>query len=381
MHKVEQNYTHTHTHTHTHTKPTNCPKFKCNTFSVSFSVCRCNSVVLSSKVGRKRKKKESGDSSENGICGCGLPACCFQPVLLVALFMQISGVSLALTWPHRLCLLRVLLCGSLCYKLSPFQAHWERWHCTHILRPVCLFTVHVGGGCSPLSCVVFLLPPFSQAFLLLVTGQCCCSCQPPCLFTAHVRSGSSLLSCGVFLPPPLSQAFPLLDAGHAPPLLPEPLLLTWLVYLQFWEGFPSPNLRHSVCPTLFPVCLYCSYFLLVSFSFFPGWRSVCPGGYFALAQACLWEYCGTMKLTRSASSQAVFAQATGGPGALLVSPFNVKWRFSALAGGVEGSKLCLFSVIMPAKYVCSVSPRFHYRRLAFCFLPLAAILESQESAL
>jgi hypothetical protein len=67
---------------------------------------------------------------------------------------------------------------------------------------------------------------------------------------------------------------------------------------------------------------------------------------------------------------------TGGPGALLVSPFNVKWRFSALAGGMEGSKLCLFSVIMPAKCVSSFSPRFHYRRLAFCFLLLAAILES-----
>jgi hypothetical protein len=47
-------------------------------------------------------------------------------LLLEALFMQISGVSLALTWPRRLCLLSVLLCGSLCYKLSPFQAHWER---------------------------------------------------------------------------------------------------------------------------------------------------------------------------------------------------------------------------------------------------------------
>jgi hypothetical protein len=63
------------------------------------------------------------------------------------------------------------------------------------------------------------------------------------------------------------------------------------------------------------------------------------------------------------------------PGGLLVSPFNVKWRFSAPAGDVEGSKLCLFSVIMPAKCVSSVSPRFHYRRLTFCFLPLAAILE------
>jgi hypothetical protein len=47
-----------------------------------------------------------------------------------------------------------------------------------------------------------------------------------------------------------------------------------------------------------------------------------------------------------------------------------------MAGGVEGSKFCLFLVLFPVRYVSSVSPRFHYRRHAFCFLPLAAILES-----
>jgi hypothetical protein len=116
--------------------------------------------------------------------------------------------------------------------------------------------------------------------------------------------------------------------------------------------------------------------LICQFLFFPWWRSVCPGGYAALAQGCLWEYRCTAKLTLSMSSHAVWAQATGSLGALLVSPFNVKWRFSALAGGVEGSKFCLFLVILPAKCVSSIFPRFHYRRLAFCFLPLAAILES-----
>jgi hypothetical protein len=54
------------------------------------------------------------------------------------------------------------------------------------------------------------------------------------------------------------------------------------------------------------------FLLLISqFLFFPGWRSVCPGRYAALAQACLWEYCGTAKLTLSMSSQAVWARATG----------------------------------------------------------------------
>jgi hypothetical protein len=44
-------------------------------------------------------------------------------------------------------------------------------------------------------------------------------------------------------------------------------------------------------------------------------------------------------------------------------------------GGVEGSTFCLFLVVLPARCVSSISPRFHYRRHAFCFLSLAAILE------
>jgi hypothetical protein len=195
MHKVEQNYTHTHTQKKKKKSPTKCPQFKCNTVSVSFSACKCNSVVLSSKVGRKRKKA-SGGSSESGICNCGLPACCFQPVAGGIIYADLWG-ELALTWSHRLCLLRVLLCGGLCHRLSPFQA-LGKVTLPHVVRPACLFTAHLG-------------------------------------------SGSSLLS----------QASPLLVAGHAP-LQAEPLWSARLVYLQSWEGFPSPNLQRSGCPTLFP---------------------------------------------------------------------------------------------------------------------------------
>jgi hypothetical protein len=63
-----------------------------------------------------------------------------------------------------------------------------------------------------------------------------------------------------------------------------------LDYLQFWEGFPSPPLWHSGHPTVFATCLYCSYCLLLSFSFFLRWGSVCLGGYADLAQGCLWKY-------------------------------------------------------------------------------------------
>jgi hypothetical protein len=190
-------------------------------------------------------------------------------LLLEVLFMQLSGMRLTLTWPCRLCLLRVLLCVSRCYKLSPFQAHWGRWHSTCSLRPACLFTVRMGSKSSP-------------------------------------------LSCGVFLPPPLSQAFPLLVAGHTPRLPPESLHPAQLVYLQFREGFPSPNLWHSVHPTLFPACLYCSYCLLLSFSFFPRVEVSLSRVYAALAQASLWEYRGTVKFTLSTSSQAIWAWAAGG---------------------------------------------------------------------
>jgi hypothetical protein len=78
----------------------------------------------------------------------------------------------------------------------------------------------------------------------------------------------------------------------------------------------------------------------------------------------------------SASSQAVWAPASGCTGALLVSPFNVKWGCYAWGGSVEESKFCLFSVVFPVMCISSFSPRFYFRNHAFCFLPLAAILES-----
>jgi hypothetical protein len=156
---------------------------------------------------------------------------------------------------------------------------------------------------------------------------------------------------------------------HAP-LPPEPLRPARIVYLQSREGFPSPNLQRSGRPTLFPACLNCSYCLLLSFSFFP-WVEV------SLSRGLCCSGPGlSVGVPRYHEAHLVCVFPVGAGHWRLVSPFNVKWRFSAPAGDVEGLKLCLFSVIMPAKCVSSISPRFHYRRVTFCFLPLAAILES-----
>jgi hypothetical protein len=63
-------------------------------------------------------------------------------------------------------------------------------------------------------------------------------------------------------------------------------------------------------------------------------------------------------------------------GALLVSLFNEEWGCYTWAGGVEVLEFCLFLMFLPAKCFSSVSPRFYFRKKAFCFLPLVAILES-----
>jgi hypothetical protein len=142
-----------------------------------------------------------------------------------------------------------------------------------------------GKWVFPLSCGVFLPPPLLQALLLLIAGHVLL------LLLAGVFVYNS---CGRGVLPPLLWSFPpsaTLTSFAAPgcwACAPAPTLSgqAWLVYLQFREGFPSPPLRR---PTLFATCLY-SYCLLLSFSFFPVWGSVCPGGYADLAQGCLWKY-------------------------------------------------------------------------------------------
>jgi hypothetical protein len=119
-------------------------------------------------------------------------------LLLEALFMQISGVNLALTWPCRLCLLRFLLCVSLCYKLSPFQALGKV-----TLHPRCQACVFIYSSCRrwvfpPLLCsfpptsafTSFPAPDYWAVLLLL----------PAAMFV--------YTSCGKWVFPPLLWSFP-----------------------------------------------------------------------------------------------------------------------------------------------------------------------------
>jgi hypothetical protein len=152
---------------------------------------------------------------------------------------------------------------------------------------------------------------------------------------------------------------------------------SWLLQLACCDGFPLAPLQCSGCPALFATCLFC-YSLLFSFFFF---LLSLGGGRSVQGAMLIWPrvVCGNIACTLwSESSRAVWALPSGGSaGALLVSPFKV--RCYAQAGGVEGSKVCLFSVVFPVRCISSVSPRFYFRKHAFCFLPLAAILESSKT--
>jgi hypothetical protein len=147
----------------------------------------------------------------------------------------------------------------------------------------------VGSGSSPFSCRVFLPLPLLQAFLLLIAG-------PVLLLLPAGQHVCLQLTWEVGLPP--SVEFSSLHHSHKlscswllgarprfHPLQPGPACLFTVPVRS-----PLPPLQRSGHSTLFAMCL-CSYCLLLSFSFFPGWGLVCPGGYADLAQGCLWEYC------------------------------------------------------------------------------------------
>jgi hypothetical protein len=143
--------------------------------------------------------------------------------------MQMSGVSLALTWPCRLCLLRVLLYASHCYKLSPFQAHW-------------------GGDTAP---------SFS-------------GCHVSLQFTSEVGLPPSPVE---FSSLATLTSFPIPGCwarATASPSLARPSLY---IYISVRDS--SPSLLALRVPTLFAMCLFCSYCLFsVSLFSLGGGRSV-----------------------------------------------------------------------------------------------------------
>jgi hypothetical protein len=246
--------------------------------------------------------------------------CCWWRYLCSSL-----GVSLALTWPSRLCLLRVL-CTMPLVQAFPFPSTLGEVT-LHPLSQACVFIYSSHGK--------WVFCPLLWSF------------PPSATLTSFPTPGFWVL-------------------------LPSPARPGLFIYSSRRDS-PPPLWRSG--PTLFPVCLYCSYCLSLSFSFFSGWGSVCPGGTLiwprVVCGSTMYHLAHLVCVFPSCLDAGNWRQPGGPPG----FPVQCEVRGSAQAGGVEGSKFCLLSVALPARCVSSISPRFHFRRYAFCFLPQAAILE------
>jgi hypothetical protein len=154
--------------------------------------------------------------------------------------MQISAVSLALTWPLRPCLLSVLPDLTTTATIFPLSKHTRGGDTAPAFSGLCVYLQFMWEVGLPPSPVEFSshhqFYKLSRSWLL---GVCSYSCllQPAC------------------------------------------------------ERFSLPSFSALRVPRPLCYCLFCCYCLLFSFSFFPGWdRSVQGAMLIWPSLGCLWEY-------------------------------------------------------------------------------------------
>jgi hypothetical protein len=202
--------------------------------------------------------------------------------------MQFSRVSLALTWPCRLCLLRFLLCVSLCYKLSPFQALVKVT--VHPRSQACVFIYSSCGKwvfptllCSSPPTSAFTSFPASDYWAVLLF-------LPAAMFVYSSR--------GKWVFPPLLWSFPpsaTLTSFPAPaPARGSPAHLACLFTVPGRIPFPQSSVLSVPHPLS---CVsYLSLLLITQFLFFsPG------GGQSVQGAMLLWPrlVCGSTAVLRS----------------------------------------------------------------------------------
>jgi hypothetical protein len=104
-------------------------------------------------------------------------------------------------------------------------------------------------------------------------------------------------------------------AGRRPPLPPS--LAGLFIYNSVRDCPSTPSVLRVPCS----LCQVSFFFVVVVYSvfvlsFFPGWRSVCPGVYADLVQGCLWECClllslpGGLHLPKQSGSWCLSVQET-----------------------------------------------------------------------
>jgi hypothetical protein len=272
---------------------------------------------------KKKKKKESGDSSEKGFCNGGLPACCCQPAVAGGIIYANLWGELSTHLDPQALLLRFLLCMSLCYKLSPFQALGKMT--LHQRSQACMFIYSSSGRwvfplllCSspPTTTFTSFPTPGYWAVLLLL---------PATMFVYSSR--------GKWVFPPLLWSFPpsiTLTSFPAPgcwvrATTPARGSLAHPAFLFTVPGrVPFPQSSALCAPHPLSCMSYLFLLIITQFLFFPGMevglsRELCCSGP-GLSVGVPWYH--------EAQLVHVFPSHLGTgnwqPGGPLVSPFNMK---------------------------------------------------------
>jgi hypothetical protein len=182
-------------------------------------------------------------------------------LLLEALFMQISGVSLTVSWPAGFFYSESCVwAAATSFPLSKHSGRGDTAPAFSGLHFYLQFTWEVGLPPSPVEFCSHC--HFYKLFYSWLLGVCHHSCllQLACLFTAHVGSGSFPLSCGVSSHATFT-SFPTPGCwvcATAPALLPSPADL-WRISPPYLFG------TQSALPSL--LCIFFCYCLLFSFFF------------------------------------------------------------------------------------------------------------------
>jgi hypothetical protein len=194
-------------------------------------------------------------------------------------------------------------------------------------------------------------------------------------------SAPSALSSGMCHTLAAVTSFPLSKVtGQVLPLLPS---LSGSFFYSLNGGTPPPLARlQGTLPSLLHVFFFFFFsclFISAAVWFFPFFSLGGSQSVQGTMLICPRVVCGSTACHLAHLVVCFFQEgwklASGGVRALLVSAFNVEWRCYVLAGGVELSEICLFFLFFPARRISSISPRFYFRKHAFCFLPLVTILE------
>jgi hypothetical protein len=193
----------------------------------------------------------------NGICGCGLPACCCQPAVAGGfIYADLWGELSTHLAPQALFVQSSPVCEPL---LQPFPFPSTLGEVTlHPLSQACMF-IYSSHGKWAFPSLLWCFPP-TTTFTSFPT-PCCWACATTPAFSGQLVYLQLMWEVGL---PPLPWSFPPTAAFKS---LPAPdcweCAAAPAFFSQLVRDFPSPALWGSGHPALFAMCLYCSYCLLL----------------------------------------------------------------------------------------------------------------------